>query len=399
MYETSALVPKGAPDSWKKPFLNMAFSIKWGPSLEDLLSKIKKIEKRMGRDLSSKKWAPRIIDIDILAAQSRCENTSKLTVPHPGLFSRDFFLSPLSDITSHFFESEENPSTPVLKLKRKLSSKTPAFMDILNFTPDSFSDGGELQKGGASFLKEKIKRNIENSVQWMDIGGASSRPGSSPVSADEEWMRIEPFFKAFEIGGDSLIKVSVDTFRAEIARKALKKGAFIINDVSGLSDPEMLPLLRNSQCDYVLMHSLSVPADRSLTFSEDQDPVLEIQNWLEKKLELFQKNKIDLSRIIFDPGIGFGKTAQQSLKLIQNVESFFKHPVRIMLGPSRKSFFSIVDEGLSLELKNWKLSMELSRRGVDILRVHEASKHSQAFSRRRNAQNEMTKGLLLSDNV
>ena len=381
-YENPALLPDPYDSSWNRPFLNLALKGRTSLGAEKLLSVIQGIEHQMGRSEEHQKWSPRIIDIDILAVENLEQKNETLTVPHPALTQRDFVLSPLRDIAPDL--TIRNHS--VLKLSRRLKNKLPAWMDILNCTPDSFSDGGDFFTKGAvgnikDQIKEKIKLNMDFFVQYLDVGGYSTRPEALDISLEEEWRRIEPVFEILQ-SMDHLMKVSVDTFRAKIARRALKEGADVINDVSGLSDPQMMDVLKDSNCDYILMHSLSVPADKKVVFSVKQDPVQEIKTWLEKKLNILEKNGIQLKRIIFDPGIGFGKTSEQSLDILKNIESFMEYPVRLMAGPSRKSFMSVFSKAQKPFLRDFEslgISMELARKGVDIIRVHHASRHARAW--------------------
>ena len=381
-YENPALLPDHYDLSWNRPFLNITLKGKTSLDMENLLLVLQSIERQLGRLRDHRKWSPRTIDIDILAAENMEWHNETLTVPHPLLAQRDFVLSPLRDIEPHLKIKNQS----VLQLSRQLRNKLPAWMDIFNLTPDSFSDGGNLFKGEISEnvkdqITEKIKVNEEFFVQYLDLGGYSTRPGAVDIDVEEEWHRIGFVFEILK-GIDHSMKISVDTFRAEIAKRALQFGVDVVNDVSGLSDPLMINLLKDSDCDYVLMHSLSVPAGREITFSEKQDPVKEIKDWLEKKLNLLEKNKVNLKRIIFDPGIGFGKTAQQSLILLKNLSAFMKYPVRLMVGHSRKSFmsaFSKVQKPALRDFESIGISMELAEKGVDIIRVHSADKHIRAW--------------------
>jgi dihydropteroate synthase len=164
----------------------------------------------------------------------------------------------------------------------------------------------------------------------------------------------------------------------------LEHGVDCINDVSGLADPGMLDVLQASSCDYVLMHSLRVPADPHLTLPADCDPVFDLKSWLSSKLALIEANGIDLSRIIFDPGIGFGKTAAQSISILRRMDEFADIPVRLMVGHSRKSFLNSVGE---MDIKRrdaatLMISLDLASKGVDILRVHDVDNHLSAFKNR-----------------
>lgn len=383
LYENPALLPKDCDSSWNRPFLNMALKGKTSFEIKNLFSFIQKVETQLGRVKDHCKWSPRTIDIDILAVDHVEWHDETLDIPHSSLNQRDFVLSPLRDIEPDLRIHDQS----ILHLCRQLKEKLPAWMDIFNLTPDSFSDGGEIFNGEKFSgrikrkIEEKVKVNMEFFIQYLDVGGYSTRPNAIDISVEEEWRRIEPFFNIIKNINHSM-KISVDTFRAEIAQKSLKCGVNVINDVSGFSDSRMMDVLKDSDCDYILMHSLSVPADKSITFSKNQNPMQEIKNWLEQKLNIFEKNQIDLKRIIFDPGIGFGKTAQQSLSLLKNIDVFMKYPVRLMVGHSKKSFiagFSKVQKPFMRDFESIGLSMELAKKGVDIIRVHNASKHARAW--------------------
>ena len=383
LYESPALLPDHYDSSWNRPFLNMVLKGKTSLDIKSLFSVIQDIEIQLGRTKDHQKWSPRTIDIDILAVDGMEWNDKTLTIPHPSLAKRDFVLSPLREIEPDLKIHNQS----VLQLFRKLESQLPAWMDIFNLTPDSFSDGGDLfneeeaAENIKNKIKEKIKMNMEFFIQYIDVGGYSTRPGSLDIDVEEEWRRIHLFFEALR-DINHLMKISVDTFRTEIAKRALKHGADVINDVSGLSDPQMVDLLKEFDCDYILMHSLSVPANKEITFSEQQDPVKEVKNWLEQKLNMLEKNHINLKRIIFDPGIGFGKTAQQSLILLKNITAFMTYPVRLMIGHSRKSFisdFSNIQNPALRDFESIGVSMELAGKGVDVIRVHNASKHVRAW--------------------
>ena len=178
-------------------------------------------------------------------------------------------------------------------------------------------------------------------------------------------------------------KLSIDTRHPLTAKKSIKIGADIINDVSGLSkNEEMTDILASyPQVHYVLMHSLTVPPEKTHTFSPDQDPVKEISIWLEKKINFLLKKNISLSRIIFDPGIGFGKTREQSLYILKHIHKFFRFPLRVMVGHSRKSYMESFSGAVSKQrdLESAGVSLALGARGVDILRVHQAPIHSKIY--------------------
>ena len=376
LYETPAQLLPSSPPHWNQPFLNLVVQVESLLSLKELFEWTRSIEMNLGRKSHHSKWSPRTIDIDFLGAITD-EKIEELSLPHPQMVHRDFVLSPFRDVDSlyqPFLKDKDNRS--ILNLLRSLKTKTPAWMDIFNLTPDSFSDG--KKDISEKEIQERIKINQNHFIQWIDVGGFSTRPGASLVSLEEEWKRLEKFFSVFKKNSFDFTKISVDTFRSEIAGRALKKGASAINDVSGLQDPKMLNVLKESDCDYILMHSLGVPVDPQKVV---QKTLEDVKNWLEDKLCELEKNKISLNRVIFDPGIGFGKTSYQSLEILQNIEDFLKYPVRLLVGHSRKSFMSVFSsyEASNRTEESIGISMNLAQKGVDILRVHQAFKHSRSW--------------------
>ncbi len=380
LFETAALLPPEAQDSWNRPYLNAVVEMQVADqSPREILQRLKQIEKEMGRTEAAR-WAPRPLDLDLLACESRVIQEEDFHLPHTEIYSRPFVLAPFKHLTPLL----ELPlrSGSLLQRSRAIHSPLPLWMEIFNLTPDSFSDGGQLKEASA-FLK-KIEEAERNFIPLFDLGGESTRPGAQSVSMDEEWDRLQPalaflqdryrhrFFRPW---------ISVDTRHASVARRALALGADIINDVGGLADPGMLKVLQESSCQYVLMHSLSVPADPAKTLNSNEDPIQNIKQWALEKMEKLSQEGIDLQRIIFDPGLGFGKTAQQSLLIVRRIHEFFDLPLRLMVGHSRKSFLKTWSptSGLARDGASVGISLQLARRGVDILRVHEPVLHLQAY--------------------
>lgn len=238
-------------------------------------------------------------------------------------------------------------------------------MGILNVTPDSFSDGGKF------ILKEKaVERALqmrEEGADIIDIGGASSRPGSQIATQEEEIERVLPVVE--ELAGQDLI-ISVDTFRAEVARLCLEAGAHIINDIGRLQlDSGLLPVIVAAQAPVVLM-------DNRMQFDRDKpynDLISDIVNDLQESISQAVNAGLDESRIIIDPGIGFGKTPAQNRLLIKRLEEFKSLGKPILVGASRKRF---IGQTLGLEV-NDRLEGSLGvaamsiMNGADIIRVHD----------------------------
>jgi dihydropteroate synthase len=217
----------------------------------------------------------------------------------------------------------------------------------------------------------------------IDIGAESTRPGATPLTADEEWARLEPALGRLvdrHRGNVLRPRFSVDTYHVATAGRALALGADIINDVSGLTTPGMIELAATSGKDFVAMHNLGVPADKARTLRADQDPTEAVERWLEQRLTDWQQAGLDFSRIVFDPGIGFGKNALQSLRLMRNVQRFHRYALRLLVGHSRKSFMHHVAtaDRTDRDLFTIGVSLKLCDAGVDILRVHDVAAHAAA---------------------
>ena len=175
-------------------------------------------------------------------------------------------------------------------------------------------------------------------------------------------------------------RFSLDTYHPATARRALALGVDVINDVGGLTAPEMLELAATSNRDWIAMHNLGLPADRARTLPVDRDPVIEVGRWLEQRLDEWQRAGLDLGRILFDPGIGFGKNPLQSLRLLRGIERFERYGLRILVGHSRKSFMhGLAGDGADRDLFTIGASLKLCARSVEILRVHDVAAHAAAY--------------------
>lgn len=379
IYSTAPLLAQGAPADWEKTFLNAVIEIETGLSARDLLRGLKRIESDLGRDVSPR-WAPRVIDLDLLLYGDERIREPDLQVPHAEAWNRGFVLDPLKDLAPNLRWPGETKT--VLQRARELSSRSPLWMGILNLTPDSFSDGGRLTNPDE--FARKVKTFEDAGVQIFDLGGESTRPGAEPVSAHQEWSRLQPALEALVASGkDRLFRplLSVDTFHPETAEKALALGADWINDVSGLKDPAMIRLARDSGAPVVLMHSLTVPADKRVVLPPSEDPVRVLREWAERKMQELVEAGLSSERLIFDPGLGFGKTERQSLEILRRIREFSDLPMRLLVGHSRKSFMRLwTDQApASRDGDSVGISLRLAGSGVEILRVHEPQLHIGAF--------------------
>jgi 2-amino-4-hydroxy-6-hydroxymethyldihydropteridine diphosphokinase/dihydropteroate synthase len=378
--ESPALLLPGSPPEWNRPFLNAVVRCSTSLAPEAVLDSAKRIESSFGREAGAR-WAPRPIDVDILLFGREIISTPRLEIPHPGLTERAFALAPLAALAPRLTIPGKGRQT-VLEYSRALRHRIPLWMGILNVTPDSFSDAGEL--ASRDRFDARVDEMLSAGAQIIDLGAESTRPGAAPLDAPQEWARLEPALGRLleKLAAEPMRPlVSIDTYHAEVARRALERGADVINDVGGLGAPDMLELAAGCENTFVAMHSLTVPADRTVTLPADGDPAEALRTWTDARIELWNAAGIDLSRIVFDPGIGFGKDPLQSLALLRDVSAFTPRDVRLLIGHSRKSFM----KSFAAESKDEKdlvtlgASLNLCAQGVDILRVHNVPAHVAAY--------------------
>jgi dihydropteroate synthase len=242
-------------------------------------------------------------------------------------------------------------------------------MGILNVTPDSFSDGGMF------FTPDKaISHGIELASQGadiIDIGGESTRPGAKPLPRDEELRRVIPVIESLSAKVD--IPISIDTYKSSIAERAIEAGAQMINDISGLNfDPKMGEVAAKYDVPIVLMHIKGTPEVMQLDVRYDC-LLTEIMEYLEESIEIADEARIDAKQIIVDPGIGFGKTVEDNLRIIRHLAELRSLGKPIMLGVSRKSFIGkILDAEVGQRIEGTLASISAAiMNGAHILRVHD----------------------------
>lgn len=378
--ESPAMLPDDAPTEWNRPFLNLVAHCRTEESPEAVLDGLKAIERERGRE-DRGRWAPRPIDLDLLLYGRETLATKRLNVPHPGIAERAFVLTPLAALEPRMTIPGCGART-VLELARAGRHHLPVWMGIVNLTPDSFSDGGEL--GDAASVETRVAELVTAGAQLADLGAESTRPGAIPLTSDEEWARLEPALGRLvdRYSGDPLRpRLSIDTYHAETARRALTLGADVVNDVSGLATPAMLELAATSGADFVAMHNLGLPADKAHTLPADQDPTAAVERWAEERIGEWERAGLDLARIALDPGVGFGKNALQSLRILRDIERLHRFGLRLLVGHSRKSFMHQVaaPDRLDRDLFTVGASLRLCAAGVDILRVHNVEAHAAAY--------------------
>ena len=248
-------------------------------------------------------------------------------------------------------------------------------MGIINVTPDSFSDGGKYANVETAIMR--AKQMVADGADIIDIGGESSRPGAEPISANEECRRVVPVVQA--LAEQFQIPISVDTYKAEVAYEALSAGACVINDITALhGDPNMCQILADAQAGVILMHMQGVPAtmQKAPTY---QNVVVEVHAWLTEVASQAVDRGIDSSRIMIDPGIGFGKTLDHNLEILRHLMQFRGIGYPLLVGVSRKKFIGQIldlpvhqrEEGTAATVA-WSII-----NGANVVRVHDVAKMKQ----------------------
>jgi dihydropteroate synthase len=311
-------------------------------------------------------------------------------LPNPGVFSVHGSASQLRQCLPRFIGHRQVPERiaslfrsqldNVLRSDYKIEVKGRVIdlgsrthvMGILNVTPDSFSDGGQFASHDAAVAHARTL--AAQGADIIDIGGESTRPGALPLSEEEELRRVLPVIE--RIVTDIAVPVSIDTYKAGVARKALAAGASIVNDISGLRfSPDMAPIVADHGASLVLMHIKGTPRDMQV------DPVYgdvvgEIMNYLDESASLAMKAGVGKDRILVDPGIGFGKTLQHNLEIISRLDEFKALGFPIVIGTSRKRFIgtvlNITEPGDRVEGTAATVALAIER-GAHIVRVHDVA--------------------------
>lgn len=256
---------------------------------------------------------------------------------------------------------------------RQLPLTRPLVMGVLNVTPDSFSDGGRFNSPDRAVARALVM--IDEGADVLDIGGESSRPGSEPVEVEEESRRVIPVIERVRAMSD--ICISIDTYHAATAEAALDAGADLINDISALRfDPAIAELAAARKTPVVLMHMQGTPRDMQQHPHYD-DCVAEIVEFLRERAQYATAVGIDRSKLIVDPGIGFGKRLSDNLEILARLGEFKKLGLPIMIGASRKSFIGQLSQSGTEPSNRLGGSIAAAvtavNNGADMLRVHDVA--------------------------
>lgn len=260
------------------------------------------------------------------------------------------------------------------KLKTKI-------VGILNVTPDSFSDGGKFFT--YEFAINHLRQLLMANADVIDVGAESTRPGATPITVEEEWQRLEKILphivfevKKFNLENNKKVEISIDSYHFTTIKKAWELGADIVNDVSGLADEKIIEFIAKNNITTILMHNLAIHADSDLVINQHLSITEEILNWARKKISYLEKNGVKKSQLIFDPGIGFAKNAEQSIRILKNIDDYRILGLPLYIGHSKKSFLDKIDEkNLDRAQKTLLVSKYLLEKNIEFIRVHDVAEH------------------------
>jgi dihydropteroate synthase len=254
-----------------------------------------------------------------------------------------------------------------------MNIKTPLIMGILNITPDSFYEKSRYLNPEEAILR--AKKMIKEGADIIDIGGESTRPGAIPLSEKEEINRIIPIVENLK----NTVKktISIDTTKPKVAQIAIENGVSLINDISGMQNPEMIEIAKTYKVDICVMHMQKKPQNMQENPYYEKGIISELLYWFDRKIENLISLGIDESKIIIDPGIGFGKTVNDNIEILKNIKKFKSFNKRLLIGVSRKSFMSKILNKKTDDLLAATLAINyiLINNGVDIIRVHDVKEH------------------------
>ncbi|HEX7254627.1 MAG TPA: dihydropteroate synthase [Gaiellaceae bacterium] len=254
----------------------------------------------------------------------------------------------------------------------------PSVMGIVNVTPDSFSDGGVNFRAEDAIAA--ARRMVEEGAAIVDVGGESTRPGAEPVPVEEELRRVLPVLEAVAVEAP----VSIDTAKAEVARRALELGVEMVNDVTALrADPDLAGVVAGAGADLCLMHMQGEPRTMQADPSYD-DVVSDVKAFLEERLRFAVDEGVAESRICLDPGIGFGKTVEHNFELVRRLDELTELGRPVVVGFSRKSSLGKIlgDPGATTGPLSASIAAAVAayERGATILRVHDVKEHVEALT-------------------
>ena len=354
--ETEAMLLPNSPVEWNIPYYNMVLAGETSLDPESLVAKIKYIEKKIGRGMNGPRWAPRIIDIDIVSYKDLRMEKPSLTIPHNGLENRDFLQYLLTEIGYKIpadIRMDLNAFSVLNHLVFHLK-----LVGIVNVTPDSFSDGGSFFS--TETAEQQIRKLYNDGATLIDVGAQSTRPGYKEIPASEEISRLSaPLERCADIDC-----ISIDTYFDEVVEYVIKTHNIKwINDQNSQFRPETIKLIADNDVKLIIMlHGMDM-------------------SWLERRVGELKNQGMQAENIILDPGIGFGKTKRENISLIKNIEMLRDFGHEIFVGHSRKSFMQYFsnEEAKNRDIETIAVSDLLIKANVDYIRVHNIKDHMRFF--------------------
>lgn len=394
LYQSQAHLPEDAPPHWNLDYFNTAIKIETDLMPLELLKILKNIEISIGRNLSSDRWSPRLIDLDILTwSQNEVQQSLQqlkpiaLQIPHKYLLDRPFALQPVLELEPNYPIPNHTIRQTLCLKKLPCQLQSPLIMGIVNISPESFSNTMTPQKSSNTPIEQIILNHLNSGVHILDIGAESTNPNAEPIEECLQWSRLEPLLEWIKKEAYSSLPylpiVSIDTRSRSIMKKALEKYTFVrmMNDVENTQVSEKLTLLKKHHAYYVMMHHLNI-FKRNLLQSPSQ--YLTMDNAVPSIIEYFKSRipcqQSDSPLIFADVGFGFNKTTEVSQLILKKIPEIKKQiSLPILIGHSRKKSILNTTSFTELDTQNIKDLDErsnamipyLTAQGADLIRIHQ----------------------------
>ncbi|GHT93756.1 folate synthesis bifunctional protein [Alphaproteobacteria bacterium] len=353
--ETEAILPENAPLDWNIPYLNAVIVGDSHCSPFELLSKIKNIEKKMGRDLDTPDWSPRVIDVDIISYYNQPINSDRIVLPHKEIEHREFLQYLLREVGYQLSHDMLN-NTNYRPLNHFVLD--PKIVGIVNVTPDSFSDGGQYMD--ADKAEAQVRKIYAEGAHIVELGPQTTKPGYIEVPPSEEIDRLSG---VLERCGD-INCIGVDTYFDDVVRFAIEKhNVRWINDQNAILNQDTIRLIADNNVKLVTMlHGMDI-------------------SWIPGRIKILMHFGMPIENIIIDPGIGFGKTKYQNIEMIRNCRRIKEIGCEVLLGHSRKSFMEIFSNlpAPQRDIETLAISSLADDAGVDYIRIHNVQDHMRFF--------------------
>ncbi|WP_150467376.1 dihydropteroate synthase [Francisella sp. SYW-9] len=381
LYSSKALLKEGAPKDWDINFINTAVKISSSLDPNELLIVLKNIEKNIGRDQNAPVWSPRIIDLDILAAEDLILEADNLSIPHKELLNRNFALAPLLELSKAWHHPKKVDIDLTLRLKElgnieklKQTLSNTMHMGIVNLSDQSFSDGlyDDTKR------KSNLYKLIDNGAEIIDIGAESTKPNAKPISIDEEFEKLDIILEDIKATATDLKYkplISIDTRKLAVIQMILEKHhdiIWMINDVECSDIEQKAKLIAKYNKKYVITHNLGI-INRD-QYLDKSNAIEKVCQYIEQKKNILLNYGVQKDNIFFDVGFGFGKKADTANYLLENIVKIKNIlGLKALIGHSRKpSILGLTKDSdlKSLDRATRELSKKLEKLNIEIIRIH-----------------------------